>query len=290
MTRTIPVLAVTPPHVLLLDLVGPLEALRKANLEQERVRFDIRYVGPGPEVSTSLGLALSDVGPLPAQVPDGALVLVPGVADEPLGGRPDPDRDQADEAAIVAWLGRAVCPGVRLVTVCSGALFAARAGLLDGYDCTTHHGSLAALAALAPAARVRENRLFVEDRERLSSAGITSGIDLALHLVAKMVDHATALAVARYLVVYMRRAGGDPQVSPWLEGRNHLHPAIHRLQDAIAADPARAWSVETLAREAGGDSPQSLPPLQYSHGAHRHRLCEPDAGGVGARACPAFAP
>ena len=52
--------------------------------------------------------------------------------------------------------------------------------------------------------------------------------------------------VARYLVVYLRRSGGDPQLSPWLTGRNHLHPAIHRVQDAIAADPARAWSVRDL--------------------------------------------
>lgn len=100
---------------------------------------------------------------------------------------------------------------------------------------------------MAPRARVTENRLYVEDGERLSSAGVTAGIDLMLHIVTQMAGPACAVAVARYLVVYLRRGGADPQVSPWLAGRNHIHPAVHRAQDAIAADPARAWSLAALA-------------------------------------------
>src|SRR5258707_15792427 len=75
-----------------------------------------------------------------------------------------------------------------------------------------------------------------------------------LHLVAGLADPATAVAVARYLVVYLRRGGSDPQLSPWLEGRNHLHPAVHRVQDAIAADPAKGWTLRGLARIAGASS------------------------------------
>jgi transcriptional regulator GlxA family with amidase domain len=71
-----------------------------------------------------------------------------------------------------------------------------------------------------------------------------------LHLVAALCSPAVALAVARHLVVYLRRSGSDPQLSPWLEGRNHIHPAVHRAQDAIAADPSRAWTLATLARIA----------------------------------------
>ena len=83
---------------------------------------------------------------------------------------------------------------------------------------------------------------------------MTAGIDLMLHIVSRLVDHACALAVARYLVVYLRRSGADPQLSPWLEGRNHVHPAIHRVQDAVAADPAREWTLTSLARVAGASS------------------------------------
>ncbi len=122
----------------------------------------------------------------------------------------------------------------------------------------------AELARIAPAARVRENRLYVEDGERLTSAGVTAGVDLMLHIVAGMAGRACALAVARYLVVYLRRGGADPQLSPWLEGRNHIHPAVHRAQDAVAADPARDWAVSALAR-ASATSPRHLSRLFNEH-------------------------
>jgi transcriptional regulator GlxA family with amidase domain len=99
-----------------------------------------------------------------------------------------------------------------------------------------------------------ENRLFVEDRDRLTSAGVTAGIDLMLYMVSQRLGHAVAAAIARYLVVYLRRSGADPQMSPWLEGRNHVHPAVHRVQDAITKNPAAHWQVGKLARVAGASS------------------------------------
>src|ERR1019366_7137513 len=165
---------------------------------------------------------------------------------------------------IVAWLGRVGRPSITVASICSGALLAARAGLLDGKACTTHHASIAELRKLAPLARVEENRLFVVDGERLTSAGVTSGVDLMLHVVAAMTGPATAVSVARYLVVYLRRSAADPQLSPWLEGRNHIHPAIHRVQDAIAAEPARPWSLASVARVAA-TSPPNLSRLFNQH-------------------------
>ncbi len=247
----IPVWVVLPPRTLLLDVAGPVEVLRKANLEQNNVRFEVRYVGASASVTSSIGLTLAQIGPLPKSLPDGALVLLVGSADLVLGADgPMTAAHLAEDAAIVDWLAKTIRPGHKLVAICSGALLAGRAGLLDGYFCTTHHGCCAELAALAPRARVLENRLFVEDGERFTSAGITAGIDLLLHLVANLTSVACALAVARYLVVYIRRGGADPQLSPWLEGRNHMHPAIHRVQDAIMADPARSWTLVELSRIA----------------------------------------
>lgn len=258
MATRVPVFVVVPPRVLLLDVAGPLEVLRKANLLQGEVHFDVTFVGPRRKVGSSVGLGIDGIHPLSTRLPDAAMVIVPGHADEPMGaaGTTAAENDAADRA-IVAWLAKTVRPGIRVVSICSGALLVGRAGLLDGHECTTHHAGTAELAAAAPLAKVRENRLYVEDRERLSSAGITSGIDLMLHIVSTMVGPAVALAVARFLVVYLRRAGGDPQLSPWLEGRNHMHPAIHRAQDAVAADPARSWSVEVLASIAAA-SPRHL--------------------------------
>ncbi len=159
-----------------------------------------------------------------------------------------------DERAIVDWLRACVRPGHTLMTICSGALLAARAGLLDGYSCTTHHAECGELAALAPRAKVLDNRLFVIDGERYTSAGVTAGLDLMLNVVSSLAGHACALAIARHLVLYLRREGADPQISPWLAGRNHLHPAVHRVQDAIIANPAENWTLTRLAKIANTSS------------------------------------
>ncbi|MBP1851253.1 GlxA family transcriptional regulator [Rhizobium halophytocola] len=239
----IPVFVVIPPRMLLIDLGGPVEVLRYANAAQKDIRFAYRYVAPKPQLDTSIGLQLTGLEPLPDTLPEGAYVLVPGSAGESLA---DPDVRRL-RGEISAWLCAVVRPGITLVTICSGALLAAEAGLLDHHACTTHADCIADLRRLAPLARVEENRLFVEDGERLSSAGITTGTDLMLHLVSRLTSPATAVSVARTMVVYMRRSAADPQISPWLSGRNHIHPAIHRVQDAIIAMPSQDWSLERLA-------------------------------------------
>jgi len=263
--RRIDVTVIVPPRALLLDIAGPIEVLRRANLEQNEVVFGVRYASASTTVASSIGLVLSGLDALPEVPADGAMIVVPGNADNiAFGDDPADASVERDEAAIVAWLARVVRPSHTLVTICSGALLAARAGLLDGHDCTTHFSVCAKLAALAPHARVLENRLYVADGNRCSSAGVTAGTDLMLHLVAELCTPAVALAVARHLVVYLRRSGSDPQLSPWLEGRNHIHPAVHRAQDAIAADPSRAWTLATLARIAS-TSPRHLSRLFNEH-------------------------
>jgi transcriptional regulator GlxA family with amidase domain len=253
--RRIPVYVVLPPRVLLLDVAGPVEVLRRANQVQSDVRFDVSYVAATSSVQSSIGVSLAPVDPLPDRLPEGAWVVVAGDVDDVLCADPHDDaaRARADaqsERAIVAWLRTRMRPDALLVCICSGALLAARAGLLDGRACTTHHASCAQLAEIAPSARVLENRLYVEDGPCYTSAGITTGIDLMLHLVGQLTDPSCGMAIARYLVVYLRRAGADPQLSPWLEGRNHVHPAVHRVQDAVAADLTRDWSLGALARIA----------------------------------------
>jgi transcriptional regulator GlxA family with amidase domain len=274
--RRIAVVVVLPPRTLLLDVAGPIEVLRRANLIQDRVRFDVRFVGATRSLRTSIGLVAAGLEPLPRSLPADAMVVVAGNVDNFIDGTGADAADAAHDARIVDWLRARIRPGQRLVTICSGALFAARAGLFDGYACTTHYLNCSELAALAPRANVIENRLYVEDRDRLSSAGITAGIDLMLHVVAQTIDHGCALAVARYLVAYLRRSGSDPQLSPWLEGRNHIHPAVHRVQDAISGDPARPWPARRLAQIAG-TSPRHLSRLFHEHvGMHladyRNRL------------------
>lgn len=242
----VPVYILVPPAALLIDIAGPLEVLRYANSEQSAVCFDYRYISTHARQQTSIGLTLDGLQPLPAQLPANAMLVISGslaVGEQSLVA-------DGELLGLSGWLRRAVTAETRLVTICSGALLAGAAGLMEGHACTTHAECIDELKALAPTANVLENRLYVEDRNRFSSAGISTGIDLMLHVVAKLTSAHVALAVARKMVIYLRRSGSDPQLSPWLSGRNHIHPAIHRMQDAVMADPARDWSLGELSRLA----------------------------------------
>jgi transcriptional regulator GlxA family with amidase domain len=239
-----------------MDVAGPLEVVRWANHVQTAVQFDVHYVGPSSSLQTSIGLTLTAIEPLPDELPRGALVVLAGDVEQVMTSRAQSVRQRAkenaaDERAIVEWLQAVIRPDHKLISICSGALLAGRAGLLDGRACTTHYSCCAELALLAPKARVLENRLYVEDGECYSSAGITAGVDLMLYIVSQLTDQSCAVAIARYLVVYLRRSGADPQLSPWLEGRNHIHPAVHRVQDVIASDLTKSWTLRRLAKIAG---------------------------------------
>ncbi len=238
---TVQVWLAATPNVLLLDLAGPAEAFRLAR--KAGAPLALHLCALAPEVPTSIGLVLSGFEPLPEAVGASDLVMVAGCEDSA--------RHYAspEVARIVAWL-RGLPPAARVASVCSGALLLGRAGRLDGRACTTHHTLVERLRREAPRARVEEDRLFVEDGPVLSSAGITSGIDLALHVVERIGGAPVVQAVAREMVVFMRRAGHDPQLSPWLAHRNHVHPAVHRAQDAIVRDPSRPWSRAELAAVA----------------------------------------
>lgn len=251
-TAPVDLLFVIASHSLLLDIAGPAEAFRLANLHRaacsQPPRFRLRFAGPDSHVDTSVGLALAGLEPLPARLAAPTWVV--------LVGQPSAHAGQLTPAveATVQWLRQRLYAALadgdtphRLLTICSGALIAARAGLLGNRRCTTHHDMLDALCQLAPQAQVMRNRVFVVDGPVASSAGITAGIDLALHLIAVECGEALAAAVADDMVVYLRRSTRDPGLSPFRVHRNHLHAAVHRVQDAINADYERDWNMDLLA-------------------------------------------
>ncbi|PIB65452.1 GlxA family transcriptional regulator [Pseudomonas sp. 2995-3] len=262
---SVPVLFVLLPNVLMLDLAGPAEVLRLAAQSEDpaALDFDLQYVSPVPSLQTSIGLPLAGLAPLPPSLAPGTLVVLVGST-----SKVSKAQQQAFESAsdtLTQWLQSVfAASGQRLVCVCAGALSAARAGLLDGRQCTTHHALCEALQALAPKARVLENRLYVTDGPVSCSAGVTAGIDLMLHLLAELAGPRLACSVARDMVVYMRRSGADPQLSAWITGRNHLHPAVHRVQDAITAAPCEAWTVTRMA-ELACTSSRHLARLFHEH-------------------------
>jgi len=243
---------------LLLDIAGPAEVLRCANGYGSEVGFDVRYVGPRERVRSSTGLVIREIAPLPDVLEHDAIVILAGV-------RGDFDHERnAEVRATMGWLQRIAPSASRLVCICSGALFAATAGLLRGRSCTTHHSLIADLRRLEPSATVLDNRLYVQDERICTSAGVTSGIDLMLAIVSELAGPVVASKSARKLVVYSRRAAGDPQISPWLESRDHVHPVVHRIQDEIEGDPARSWTLSALA-DIGGVSARHLSRLFREH-------------------------
>lgn len=248
---------------LLLDLAGPAEAFRLANQYLRRrgrpEAFRLRFIGPRPQVTSSIGLALAGIEPLPDVLPPRCWVVLlgrPGDVSRVL-------RHDRDWLRARQWLSKHVAPGLapqaaarpagqelKLVTICVGAVLAAEAGLVGTREVTTHHEVLDELARAAPQATVVANRVFIEDGPLASSAGISAGIDLALHLIARTCGAAVAGGVAQVMVAFARRSALDPQRSPLLAWRDHLHPAIHRVQDAVCADPAADWGAARLAAVA----------------------------------------
>jgi transcriptional regulator GlxA family with amidase domain len=261
------------PQALLLDLAGPAEAFRLANQllrgRGEPEAFRLRFIAAEPACISSVGLALSGLEPLPeALAPDSWLLLLGCRSPQP-GDLPQDSATLAAALRLRRWLarqGRDLLESAtgRLLCICSGALLAAEAGLLDGRRCTTHHQLLDALRAAAPRAQVVDNRVFVFDGPLASSAGITAGIDLALHLIAEHCGAALAAGVAQMMVVYLRRGSQDPELSPLLAHRHHLHPALHRVQDAICADPGQDWSLARMA-DTAHVTPRHLSRLFASH-------------------------
>jgi transcriptional regulator GlxA family with amidase domain len=225
---------------MLLDFAGTAETLHAA--AQLGAKYRLHFVGPGRQVDTSVGLPLAGIEPMPPALPRGAIVVVPGVE------RSARDHRRPEAQAAAAWLARTVGPEQLLCTVCSGAFLAAQAGLLRDHACTTHHSLTRRLAREYPRLRVEENRIFVRDRNVLTSAGVTAGVDLALHLVAEAAGPRVAVEVARLLVLYFRRGADDPQLSAWLLHRNHVDPRVHAAQDLVLRDPTRRWTTPDLAR------------------------------------------
>jgi transcriptional regulator GlxA family with amidase domain len=253
MPKPLDVYFVLPRGSLILDWAGPAEAFRIANLELEDSEparppaFSLHFVAPESTALSSVGALIAGLSPLPDSLAEPAWVVVVGKT-----GTGRQRADDKEDRAVVNWLAR-VQPGrvgLRLVTVCSGALLAAAAGLLAGRRVTTHHLDIDHLKSLAQGATVVQDRVFVQDGELWSSAGVTTGIDLALHLVSDHCGAVVAARVAQRMAVALRRGPDDPQLSPFLAHRQHLNARLHKVQDAVSRAPREAWDAERMARVA----------------------------------------
>jgi transcriptional regulator GlxA family with amidase domain len=156
--------------------------------------------------------------------------------------------DALPDAALVKWVGRRAGVARRVASVCTGAFLLAEAGLLDGRRCATHWRRCEELARRYPSLRVESDPIFVRDGDVWTSAGVTSGIDLTLAFVEADLGRSVALAVARQLVVFAKRPGGQAQFSAGLSLSGDAD--FDALHDWMRGDLSRDLSVPRLAARA----------------------------------------
>jgi transcriptional regulator GlxA family with amidase domain len=217
-----------------LDVTGPLEVFNSAG---DTYRITTAGVGGHP-IRTSSRLTITPDTDLRHTEPPHTLVVPGG----PGSRRPQPE--------LVAWLRDNAPAATRLVSVCTGAFLLAEAGLLKGRRVTTHWRRCELLAQRYPDIDVDPEPIFVRDGHIATSAGVTSGIDLALALVEEDVGRDIALAVARDLVVFLRRPGNQTQFSAQLRAQTAHRKPLREVQHWIADHPDADLSVDELARRA----------------------------------------
>lgn len=229
------------PGVQALDVSGPMDVFAEANsfLPAEQ-QYAIEVLGTQEGLlRCSNGLSLAAHRHY-AQANDAYdLLLVAGGPGLPA---------QPYDAALSAWLARAAGKAGRHGSICNGAFLLGHAGLLDGKKVATHWNDAAALAARFPLAQVDADSIYVHDGKLLSSAGVTAGIDLALSLLADDGGAPLALQVARRLVVYTQRQGGQSQFSPHLTPVVDAASPVAQAQQYVLAHLGEALEVDTLAQ------------------------------------------
>jgi transcriptional regulator GlxA family with amidase domain len=229
------------PRVQTLDVHGPAEVFTTATQLSGRSGYAVEVVAPRP-------------GPIPtssvALYPDRTIERCRGPIDTLLvaGGRGV--QAAVHDERLVGWLSDAAKRSKRVASVCTGAFLLARAGLLDGRRATTHWASCSELARRHPEVEVESDPIFVRDGNVITSAGVTAGMDLALALVEEDLGREVALETARWLVLFLKRPGGQAQFSAQLGAQMADREPLRELQGWLPDHLGEDLSVPALARRA----------------------------------------
>lgn len=222
----------------LLDLAGAVTVFYESGCCGQP--YELRYVSPWPHPATSSGLRFAAVDPPTAVTitPEDIIIVA---------GMELAKWNRKEDHLWMPWLQEAAATGATICSVCTAAFALAAAGLLDGHSCTTHWAWTSSLQKQYPRLKVVENKLFVKSGKLFTSAGIATGIDLALYLVEEQHGAAFAYMVAKDMVVYIRRDGTEPQHSVYLQNRQHINYQVHQVQDYIAHHLHKKITIEDLA-------------------------------------------
>ncbi|AKU95823.1 Transcriptional regulator [Labilithrix luteola] len=235
------VVFVAVPPVEELDLFGAVSAFINANRLRARTDrlYEVTVLSGGPDAAITGSSGVTLVGAGSCLRWKGAIDTLVVVTGRHI--------DEAPPRAFIAWL-RKTAPRVRrVVSVCTGAFLLAEAGLLDGRRATTHWAYAGRLAERFPAVAVSSDEIWVRHGNVYTSAGVTAGIDLALALIEEDLGAQAALDVARGMVVFLRRPGGQAQFSVTMSTRQAETPSIRQLQVWLADHLSEDLSVDRLA-------------------------------------------
>lgn len=225
----------------MLDVVGPADVFSIAGVRAKN-RYEIVYAGTSRNVAATNGMEfqLSD---LPKAEHSDTLIIPGGPAKSVFGAIAD--------RKLMAWLEQATSTAHRVASICSGAFVLAHLGLLQNRRAVTHWSAVDQLAKYAPDIDVEKDAIFVEDGKIWTSAGVTTGIDLALAIVRRDLGEAVALQVARDIVVQVIRPGNQSQYSAPLSLQKHAGPKLNHLVPWLEARTSENITVAEMAREMG---------------------------------------
>jgi transcriptional regulator GlxA family with amidase domain len=231
-----------------LDLTGPFEVFSGAQqlieADDKRPRHGYRVSvlsRDGAPISTSSGLTIT---------PHGTLAQAPAHIDTLLVVGGTGSRQAVADGQLIDWIARTAPRARRTASVCTGAFLLAAAGLLDGRRATTHWAFAKELARRHPAVRVDARPIYICDGPIWTSAGVTAGMDLALALVEEDHDRELALALARQLVLFLRRPGNQSQFSAALQAQQPQREPLREVQRFALEHPGADLSVEAMAQRA----------------------------------------
>ena len=236
-----------PPEVQLLDITGPAHLFYEA--KEYGVEFETHYLAMSDDSNqemSSAGLALAQLKPFSEfTLDENDLLFVPGLESHLFF---DPNFS-VKYASFFEWLRTQRRHSPKICSVCTGAYILASAGLLDGKECTTHWKYFEDFQKRFPKAKLLQDRLLVKNDTLYTSAGVASGIDLSLFIIEELFGSVFASKIAKEVVIYLRRSPSDPQLSVFLQYRNHIETRIHKIQDILAQNLENKFIIEDLAEK-----------------------------------------
>ncbi|MGB5819782.1 MAG: DJ-1/PfpI family protein [Saonia sp.] len=233
-----------PPEVHVLDINGPAHIFYETKEHGAEVELHFASLDSKTEIKSSAGLYFSKLVEFKnILLNEEDIIFIPGFEYHLIS-------DTAFIESIrpfLDWINLQHKKGVHICSVCTGSFILAETGLLDNKSATTHWKYFNKFSEKFPRVTLEKNRLFTSSERIYSSAGVSSGIDLSLFLIEKFYGTKLALDIAKEVLVYLRRSGSDPQLSIFLQYRNHLDQRIHNVQDYLINNLSEAFTVEQLA-------------------------------------------